>query len=170
MHGWHAQAAYVSQPASIILDANGLTCWTRRPNHIRVLLPVIRSRTPIPSLRATSVANKLDSTCHPSIAVHSIVAMEPLVPRGILLASQERNREILERQKSKKPFYTEDLLIGPPKRTWQDFQLPRLRRCPFDLEDILWERRLGGGLDGYSWRVKFGQRGPFVLKVVRQST
>lgn len=48
------------------------------------------------------------------------------------------------------------------------FERPRLRKCPHDLSTVDWEKAvpLGGGLDGYVWKVYFGTNGPFALKVV----
>ncbi|KAK7414171.1 hypothetical protein QQX98_006957 [Neonectria punicea] len=43
-------------------------------------------------------------------------------------------------------------MSGSPPCTAQDFELPRLRHCTFDLSTITWEDRLGGGLDGYVWK------------------
>ncbi|RYP63239.1 hypothetical protein DL771_009364 [Monosporascus sp. 5C6A] len=43
--------------------------------------------------------------------------------------------------------------------------MPRLRRCPFNLDSMVWEARVDGGVDGYVWKVRFGAQGPFVLKV-----
>ncbi|RYP14967.1 hypothetical protein DL765_006035 [Monosporascus sp. GIB2] len=43
--------------------------------------------------------------------------------------------------------------------------MPRLRRCPFNLDSMVWEARVDGGVDGYVWEVRFGAQGPFVLKV-----
>lgn len=42
-------------------------------------------------------------------------------------------------------------MIGPPKHDCcrPDFDMPRLRRCPFDLDDMVWEARTDGGMDGY---------------------
>ncbi|KAL3954498.1 hypothetical protein ACCO45_010061 [Purpureocillium lilacinum] len=47
------------------------------------------------------------------------------------------------------------------------FERPRLRKCPHDLSTVDWEKAvpLGGGLDGYVWKVYFGTNGPFALKV-----
>ncbi len=59
-------------------------------------------------------------------------------------------------------------MIGPPSCTAADFKKPRLRRCPFDPADLRFEARLGGGLDGYVWKVYFGDEGLFALKVVRR--
>ncbi|GAB1311746.1 hypothetical protein MFIFM68171_01956 [Madurella fahalii] len=64
------------------------------------------------------------------------------------------------------PFYDENLMVGPPACSERDFIRPLLRRCPFDLNTISWIARLGGGLDGFAWKVMFGDQGPFVLKVV----
>ena len=68
----------------------------------------------------------------------------------------------------KDPFYDEKLMIGPPACAEADFRQPLLRRCPFDWNTISWIARLDGGLDGFAWKVMFGDQGPFVLKVVRQ--
>ncbi|KAM4059829.1 hypothetical protein HRG_002547 [Hirsutella rhossiliensis] len=47
------------------------------------------------------------------------------------------------------------------------FEQPQLRRCQFNLSQVDWERavRIGGGLDGYVWKVHFGSEGPYALKV-----
>ncbi|KAH7113097.1 hypothetical protein EDB81DRAFT_862637 [Dactylonectria macrodidyma] len=63
------------------------------------------------------------------------------------------------------PFLDEKPMSGPPRCTAQDFDLPHLRRCIFDPNTMTWEDKLGGGLDGYVWKVWFGERGPFALKV-----
>ncbi|KAL2170666.1 hypothetical protein VTG60DRAFT_4508 [Thermothelomyces hinnuleus] len=63
------------------------------------------------------------------------------------------------------PFRDDAPMVGPPKTTAADFEMARLRRCPFDLDSMVWEARMGGGLDGYVWKVRFGNQGPFVLKV-----
>ncbi|KAL2016736.1 hypothetical protein VTK56DRAFT_3125 [Thermocarpiscus australiensis] len=65
----------------------------------------------------------------------------------------------------RRPFYDEKSMVGPPSLSEKDFKLPLLRRCPFDLATVSWIARLGGGLDGFAWEVKFGDQGPFVLKV-----
>ncbi|OIW29682.1 hypothetical protein CONLIGDRAFT_654182 [Coniochaeta ligniaria NRRL 30616] len=73
-----------------------------------------------------------------------------------------------EEQRLKQPaqvFQDDTVLLGPPSLTAEDFKTPRLRRCKFDLATISWEARLGGGLDGYVWKVKFGEEGPFTLKL-----
>ncbi|OAA63356.1 hypothetical protein SPI_03519 [Niveomyces insectorum RCEF 264] len=63
------------------------------------------------------------------------------------------------------PFRDDALMEGPPSCTLRDLRRPRLRRCPFDPDTITWLSRLGGGLDGYCWKVNFGDQGPFVLKL-----
>ena len=68
------------------------------------------------------------------------------------------------------PFLDDKPMSGPPPCTAQNFKLPRLRHCIFDLSTITWEDRLGGGLDGYVWKVWFGETGPFALKVVSIAT
>lgn len=67
---------------------------------------------------------------------------------------------------AKVPFRDDSLMLGPPSLTAADFKMPRLRRCRFDLATVSWEARIGGGLDGYVWKVKFGDEGPFIPKVV----
>ncbi|RKU42519.1 hypothetical protein DL546_003929 [Coniochaeta pulveracea] len=44
-----------------------------------------------------------------------------------------------------------------------DFKRPRLRKCGFDLNTVDWRRAkvLGAGLDGFVWRVRFGNEGPY---------
>lgn len=66
------------------------------------------------------------------------------------------------------PFRNDQCMAGPPSCSASDFKTPRLRRCPFDLTTINWNSssRLGGGLDGYVWKVWFGADGPYALKVV----
>jgi hypothetical protein len=65
------------------------------------------------------------------------------------------------------PFRDDALMIAPPSCTAADFELPRLRRCPFDLDNLIIEASIDGGLDGYVWKVRFGDEGPFILKMVR---
>ncbi|KAL1889014.1 hypothetical protein Sste5346_009194 [Sporothrix stenoceras] len=54
-----------------------------------------------------------------------------------------------------------------PPVTVRNFAMPRLRRCPFDIDTIDWRRarKLGAGADGCVYRVYFGDRGPFALKL-----
>ncbi|OAA63272.1 hypothetical protein SPI_03435 [Niveomyces insectorum RCEF 264] len=54
---------------------------------------------------------------------------------------------------------------GPPNCGAADLRKPRLRKCAFDANNISWLERLGGGRDGYCWKVRFGDEGPFVLKM-----
>jgi hypothetical protein len=70
------------------------------------------------------------------------------------------------------PFRDDELMEGPHSCSAADFDMPCLRRCPFNLADIDWESssRLGGGLDGYVWKVWFKGDEPFVLKVVSESS
>ncbi|EHK22894.1 uncharacterized protein TRIVIDRAFT_119569, partial [Trichoderma virens Gv29-8] len=63
------------------------------------------------------------------------------------------------------PFRADEYLIGAPSYTLDAFKIPRLRQCPFDVDSMTWEAQIDGGLDGYVWKVKFGDQGPFVLKV-----
>jgi hypothetical protein len=64
------------------------------------------------------------------------------------------------------PFRDDALMDGPPGCTAADFELPRLRRCPLDVDALIWGPRLGEGLDGCVWKVWFGDAGPFALKLV----
>ncbi|KAJ2898885.1 hypothetical protein MKZ38_003605 [Zalerion maritima] len=85
----------------------------------------------------------------------------------------ERLRRIQFRRPKRKPwleaakvlFRDDAVMHGPPSCSMKDFMTPRLRRCPFDLATLSSSDSLGGGLDGYCWKVKFGDKGPFVLKV-----
>jgi hypothetical protein len=67
-------------------------------------------------------------------------------------------------------FLNEQLMDGPPRFREADLKDPRLRHCAFDPETIAFESRIGGGKDGYVWRVNFGGEGPFVLKVVSSNS
>lgn len=64
------------------------------------------------------------------------------------------------------PFRDDAPMVGAPGTTAADFEMPRLRCCPFNPDSIVWEARVGGGMDGYVWKVRFGAQGPFVLKAV----
>lgn len=66
-------------------------------------------------------------------------------------------------------FLDNRILDGAPSCSVLDFETPRLRQCRFELADINWKAsvHLGGGLDGHSWKVFFGEDGPYVLKMVR---
>jgi hypothetical protein len=57
---------------------------------------------------------------------------------------------------------------GPTSWKVADFKVPRLRKCDFNLDSVDWERAviLGAGMDGLVWRVSFGDKGPFALKLV----
>jgi hypothetical protein len=57
-------------------------------------------------------------------------------------------------------------MVGPPKTTAAGFKMPRLRRCPFNLNTMVWKACVDGGLDGYVCKVRFGTRETFALKVV----
>ncbi|POR31949.1 Uncharacterized protein TPAR_07839 [Tolypocladium paradoxum] len=59
------------------------------------------------------------------------------------------------------------MLQGEPCCSKAAFEHPRLRKCPYALSTVDWGKavRLGGGLDGYVWKVHFGTNGPYALKV-----
>ncbi|PNY19955.1 Uncharacterized protein TCAP_07433 [Tolypocladium capitatum] len=65
------------------------------------------------------------------------------------------------------PFLDSNWMHGPPGCSASDFKMSRLRRCTFDLAAIDWKSfvRIGGGLDGYLWKVSFGGDGPYAMKV-----
>ncbi len=77
-------------------------------------------------------------------------------------------------------FLDHELMDGntPPRCPVEALKLPRLRRCAFDVSTLIFTRtinpvrtflqeRLDGGIDGYNWKIRFRDSGPFVLKVVR---
>lgn len=76
------------------------------------------------------------------------------------------------RQLMKEEFLDNELMsdVNPPNWTLEALKHPRLRRCAFDADHLKFEARLDGGLDGYCWKVHFGDKGPFVLKVVRKKS
>ncbi|KAF5974095.1 hypothetical protein FBULB1_7927 [Fusarium bulbicola] len=65
------------------------------------------------------------------------------------------------------PFRDDVLMSSPPSYSAADFEKPRLGRCHFDPATINWRlsSRIGGGLDGYIWKVWFEADGPYALKV-----
>ncbi len=74
----------------------------------------------------------------------------------------------IQAKKVEDAFRHEDLLMGNPSCFAADFNLPRLRRCPLDPTTIDWNisSPIGGGMDGFVWKVWFGKNGPYALKVV----
>ncbi|KAM3555348.1 hypothetical protein MY1884_005635 [Beauveria asiatica] len=92
---------------------------------------------------------------------------KPRLPRARLDGAL-MNQEFLDHE-----LMDED---GPPGCPLEALKLPRLRRCAFDLRTIVitgpihpvqtfFQERLDGGVDGYNWKIQFGDSGPFVLKV-----
>jgi len=71
-------------------------------------------------------------------------------------------------RKVKVAFRCDDLLEGSPSLLVADFNLPRLRQCPLDPSTINWSLSspIGGGRDGYVWKVWFGENGPYAFKMV----
>lgn len=65
-------------------------------------------------------------------------------------------------------FRDDMLMSSPPSCSAANFKRPRLRKCFFDPATINWSHssRVGGGIDGYIWKVWFGVDGPYALKVV----
>ncbi|KAI1122185.1 hypothetical protein F5Y10DRAFT_254572 [Nemania abortiva] len=81
-----------------------------------------------------------------------------------------KRRRLSSTYHTKRPrldFYSNELMQGPPNHTAEDFEQPRLRKCPFRLDAIKWESatKLGDGYDGCAWKVTFKDQGTFVLKV-----
>ncbi|KAI0550180.1 hypothetical protein F4679DRAFT_544228 [Xylaria curta] len=76
-------------------------------------------------------------------------------------------KSVARKQVLQVDFRSNQLMQGPPNHTTEDFEQPRLRKCPFLLDTIKWESvtKLGDGYDGSVWKVKFGNEGTFVLKV-----
>lgn len=64
-----------------------------------------------------------------------------------------------------KPFLNDEFMEGPPRYRGSDYRQPRLRRSTFDPKTLVFESRLGGGDDGFVWKVRFGGEGPFAMKV-----
>ena len=64
------------------------------------------------------------------------------------------------------PFLDDEYMVGPPNFDEDAFLTPKQRRCPLDPTTLSWGERLGGGGDGYVWKVTFGDQGPFAIKVV----
>lgn len=66
------------------------------------------------------------------------------------------------------PFLSD--CISPPPVHWQSFKQPSLRRCPFAPDTIKWCAMVGYGSQGCVFRVQFGNKGPFAVKIVRRQT
>ncbi|EFX01077.1 hypothetical protein CMQ_6019 [Grosmannia clavigera kw1407] len=78
----------------------------------------------------------------------------------------ESKRECRRKKDAERwPFCSDAFMIGPPSCTLNDLRRPRLRKCPFDIGSTTWIKPLGGGLDGYCWKVMFGNEGPYVIKL-----
>ncbi|KAK1762574.1 hypothetical protein QBC33DRAFT_481372 [Phialemonium atrogriseum] len=92
--------------------------------------------------------------------------MEGLVSR-LRLAQQIKTIDRAQSEASKVPFLDNKWMDGPPSCSEADFKTPRLRQCAFDIATINWKSSacIDGGLDGYLWKVWFGEDGPYVLKV-----
>ncbi|PHH69132.1 hypothetical protein CDD82_7978 [Ophiocordyceps australis] len=63
------------------------------------------------------------------------------------------------------PYLSWDYMQGPPPCNVQDFETPRLRQCPFNPGQMSFSRRIDSGFDGCVWKVCFGSRRHFALKV-----
>ncbi|QYS93446.1 hypothetical protein H0G86_000821 [Trichoderma simmonsii] len=78
------------------------------------------------------------------------------------------DRYAAERRRLKamsKPFINDEFMEGRPRFRGSDYRQPRLRRSTFDPKTLVFESRLGGGDDGFVWKVRFDNEGPFALKV-----
>ncbi|KAF4990525.1 hypothetical protein FDECE_14334 [Fusarium decemcellulare] len=84
-------------------------------------------------------------------------------------AAPARHQGVMRRRKtpSLDCYLDDQTLDGPPSYFKSDFEKPKLRKCRFNIEDIDWDasEHIGGGLDGYCWKVVFGGEGPYVLKL-----
>ncbi|KAB5528993.1 hypothetical protein GE09DRAFT_1177811 [Coniochaeta sp. 2T2.1] len=67
------------------------------------------------------------------------------------------------------PFLDDTIMDDGPPTRWSiaDFRVPRLRKCPFIVDSINWERAriLGLRMDRIVWCVYFGEEGPYALKL-----
>lgn len=99
-----------------------------------------------------------------SVSVVTAVSIDVYVLIADSMSQRVRN---LKAELVSRPFYDEAPMVGPPDCSEAAFKQPLLRRCPFDLEAISWVALLSGGLDGLVWKVRVGDGGPFVVKVVR---
>ncbi|OAQ66346.2 hypothetical protein VFPPC_07915 [Pochonia chlamydosporia 170] len=97
--------------------------------------------------------------------------------RHMKLMAERRQRQLEVMQV---PFLNEVIMDPgcPPSCTKEDFKRPRLRKFPFDIDSISFIGRLqsggdvrtgeglGGGLDGYNWKIRVGNAGlTYVLKL-----
>ena len=94
--------------------------------------------------------------------VRVVLEKPPPVPHQKNYSSKKREALI------NRPFCCDDLLEGDPSCSKANFSRPQLRKCCFNATDIDWKRSslVGGGRDGYVWKVWFGEDGPYALKVV----
>ncbi|KAI0097666.1 hypothetical protein GGR51DRAFT_540268 [Nemania sp. FL0031] len=84
------------------------------------------------------------------------------------LGPDNPSRRNVARQRARHAdFRSNEPMQGPPNHRAEDFEQPRLRKCPFLLDTIKWKSatKLGDGYDGCAWKVEFGNEGTFVLKV-----
>ncbi|OAA37387.1 hypothetical protein NOR_07086 [Metarhizium rileyi] len=64
------------------------------------------------------------------------------------------------------PFLNEESIDSPLACSKREFKQPRLRKCSFELDSIHFVERVGGGLDGYNWKIQVPKGGPtYVLKL-----
>lgn len=105
------------------------------------------------------------SQAHSTPFPHSPLMSSDYVEARVALQSRERRRRPWL-DAAQIPFRDDAPMIGPPGTTAAEFDMPRLRRCAFNLDSMVWEARVDGGMDGYVWKVRFGAQGPFALKVV----
>lgn len=70
----------------------------------------------------------------------------------------------------KEVFLCEHNLMGQPPEepnVWSTYRHPMLRKCRFDKKDIKWTGFIGYGREGCVFQARFGDGGPFAVKVVR---
>lgn len=112
----------------------------------------------------------LEISCHKlSLKAHLILSRTTMETTATLRRAQEIKPISRKRAASLKvPFLNDSYMHGSPSCSEVVFKAPRLRRCSFNLADIDWKSsvRIGGGLDGYLWKVTFGGDAPYAIKVV----
>ncbi|KAK3336773.1 hypothetical protein B0T19DRAFT_50769 [Cercophora scortea] len=125
------------------------------------MLPVVCPACANPVLLTTALGSKsqdsdtlpLDSRPIP-IPQSPIMSLDFAEERRAAQARVRRRKPWLDAART--PFRDDAPLVGRPGTTLADLELPRLRRCPFGLDSMVWESRLDGGADGYVWKVRFG--------------
>lgn len=64
-----------------------------------------------------------------------------------------------------KLFVSTSPMIDDPDYSWHSFRRPQLRACTLPRDKIVWRKKLGGGLDGFVWKIEINKK-PYAIKVV----